>query len=206
MQAQNFGVYVTVDDYLNKTPLKGIALKETSGKGASILTLTLPDGTTKEFKDGTYWGCRKPVDKRSEEAGIITDYRSYKGGLLAIYTAGELYAYQNYNAGFYKCSDGQVHFKYRPIKYRYISKGATGPIIELILQDARKNLNSYLDPGFAERITAFYEANWKANRGATLEQAIDYYNNLKRGEPQKPIIPVEVMGSDGFYGAPLPIE
>lgn len=169
--SQYYGVYVTANDFANNTPVKGTALKETSGAGPSNLVLTLPDGSKRTFKSGSFWGFYRSLSKKDI---TVTEYRCYQDELYPIYTAGEIIAYfDNKSQGHFEANDkGGISFRFYDVKPQtFISNGPNKPIIGV---SGLGDLKKYMDPGLYEKTAQYLEENSSMN----LVQIIEHYNVL----------------------------
>lgn len=209
--SQDFGVYLTSADYLNRTPIKGTELKLTKSKGPSDLILTLSDGTKKEFKAGTFWGFMRSVGKKLK---ATTDYRVADGRIYAIFSSGAVYVYLRGYDGvdyveFTYNKNEELIFVFSDRKYmRELSYGPDEPIVvievsgnvpildpALITNDnteffSRGNLYNAIGRNLDENKAAVEQVR-KLSKKLQVQihelQLIDYYNNLKAGNATKAI-------------------
>lgn len=207
--SQEYAVYVTAEDYTNNTPIRGTALKETSGRGASNYILTLPDGKKQEFKPNTFWGLRKPA---SPSYKIFTDYRYLGGELFAIFTSGDIIGYHKNPAGFKVSKEYGEHFFFVKNGSVYISKGAQEPISQILLEakqmpgtmlalptanDVKPSdaLQEYMDKAEYVEVKAIY----KQHPEMSIQEMMHIYNNMKSGKDTPMPTMVEHIYTNAIY-------
>jgi hypothetical protein len=169
------GIYVTVDDYLNNTPVRcsTVTLKKSS------ITAHFEDGTEKTYEAGSFWGFIGPRNKRAK---LPTSCRYYNGTYYGIVTTGDLWFYEDIPSGWDLSETSDTIYVSLPFKYM-ITKGINGEPLELRYNDnLYKKFFSLIDPDYVVKM--------KAVSLSHIQHYFECYNNMKAGNPGKDLMVV----------------